>query len=97
VLEEFDRSGLGLAGFPRLHGLCPQRIRTWRTLLWGPAERRLPREASGAFAERVAQPLPEAVESPRLSNRCPTGQIIEPTGADTARGLDLLLCTFEGV
>jgi hypothetical protein len=97
VLEEFDRSGLSLAGFARLHGLCPQRIRRWRTLLWGPEERLVPREASGAFVELVAQPLPEAVESPRLSIRCPTGHIIELTGVDAARGLDLLLRTFGGV
>lgn len=97
VLEEFDRSGLSLAGFARLHGVCPQRLRRWRSVLWGPEEHLVPGKASGSFVEIVAHPPPEAVELPRLSVRCPTGHIIELTGIEATRGLDMLLRTFGGL
>lgn len=97
VLEELDESGLSMAAFARLHHLCPQRIRWWRTQFQGPKEAVEPGEAVQSFVELVPAPSPAAGAPQKLCIHCPTGHTIELVGADAARGLDLILRTLGGL
>jgi len=97
VLEEFEDSGLSMAAFARLHRLCPQRIRWWRTQLHGPKHAAERDEPVQSFVELVLAPSPPAGDPQKLCIRCPTGHTIELVGPDAERALDILLRTLGGL
>lgn len=91
VVDDLERSGLTLTEFARGRDLHPKRIREWR--------RKFEQETA-LVAPRMVELVPVAPAAPTapcsLKLCCPSGHVIEVTGAELTEGIRALLGALPG-